>query len=481
MFTNFDIKNTKHDSDTIQRLSLYNDYRNLYDGDFSKAFSSTLLKIRKRYPLDNTTAQSLININLFWALTDFFKGFLTNQGISVNVDDNLQAVWEEISKENNFISVLKEVYIDNSRFGNGLFKVALENGKVKIFSICPDCWIPVFNKGNLNDIEGHMLVYPLEIMQNGVKKQYKRVEKHHKGYIENEIYESNNGVLGRKLSSEETAEFGVEEVEDFSDYWNDFIIFPTKNSTESDSYFGESDYKRCKSIVEEIMLTISQNSKIINRHANPKLSGSEQNLEMNPVTNERFFPDSDFLKVGTDGIKPEYITADLQADAIQKHVDMLMNFFYILTKTPPQAYGLDISGNMSGESLRKIFIAALSKVDDIKQVSFTSTIQKVVQCAMAFNSTPVENVHVAWGEPIPADYSEMVNTENSRVSAGTQSKLTTIMTLDNVSEQDARAELERIEQESTDKKNPATAQKKDSARVDNTDTEENKNKNSDSN
>lgn len=447
MFTNFDIKNTKHDSDTIERLSLYNDYRNLYDGDFSKAFSSTLLKIQKRYPLDNTTAQSLININLFWALTDFFKGFLTNQGIAVNVDDKVQDIWDTIALENNFISVLKEVYIDNSRFGNGLFKVALDNGKVKIFSISPDCWIPVFKNGNLNDIEGHILVYPLEVVKNGIKKQYKKVEKHRRGYIENEIYEASNGVLGRKLTQEEMAEFDTLETEDFSDLWNDFIVFPTKNSTESDSYFGESDYKRCKSIVEEIMLTISQNSKIINRHANPKLSGSEQNLEMNPVTNERFFPDNDFLKVGTDGIKPEYVTADLQADAIQKHVDMLMNFFYILTKTPPQAYGLDISGNMSGESLRKIFIAALSKVDDIKQVSFTSTIQKVVKCAMAFNSTPVESVNVAWGEPIPADYSEMVETENSRVSAGTQSKLTTIMTLDNVSEEDARVELSRIHAE----------------------------------
>ena len=80
------------------------------------------------------------------------------------------------------------------------------------------------------------------------------------------------------------------------------------------------------------MLTVSQNSKIINRHANPKLSGSEQNLEMNPVTNERIFPDTDFLKVGTDGIKPEYITADLQADAIQKHLDMLMSFFLYIDK-----------------------------------------------------------------------------------------------------------------------------------------------------
>lgn len=447
MFTNFDITNLKYDSDTIDRFSKYDYYRNLYDGDFTKAFSSTVLKIRKRYPLDNTTAQSLININMFWALTDFFKGFLTNQGINVNVDDDEQAVWDEIARENNFISVLKEVYIDNSRFGNGLFKVALENGKVKVFSISPDCWIPVFNQGNLNDIAGHILVYPLEILENGVKKQYKKVEKHHKGYMENEIYEASNGVIGRKLDSDEMKDFGVNEVDDFSHLWKDFIVFPTKNTTESDSYFGESDYKRCKSVVEEIMLTVSQNSKIINRHANPKLSGSEQNLEMNPVTNERFFPDTDFLKVGTDGVKPEYITADLQADAIQKHLDMLMNFFYILTKTPPQAYGLDIAGNMSGESLRKIFIAALSKVDDIKQVSFTSTIQNVVQCAMAFNSTPVEQVNVAWGEPIPSDYSELVTTETSRVTSGTQSKLTTIMTLDNVSEDDAREELKRIEEE----------------------------------
>ena len=60
MFTNFDIKNARYDSDTIKRLSDYEDYRNLYDGDFTKAFSSTVLKIRKRYPLDNTTASGFV-------------------------------------------------------------------------------------------------------------------------------------------------------------------------------------------------------------------------------------------------------------------------------------------------------------------------------------------------------------------------------------------------------------------------------------
>lgn len=444
MFTTFDITNLKNDNDTISRFSLYKDCHDLYEGNFNSAFNSTLLKIRKRYPLDNTTAQSLININLFWALTDFFKGFLTNQGININVDDDLQPVWNEISKNNNFISVLKEVYIDNSRYGNGIFKVVLSEDNAKIFSISPDCWIPVFNNGNLNDISGHILIYPLEIIENGVLKHYKKVEKHHKGYVENEIYISDDGEIGRQLSVEEMDEFGIEAIEDFSDYWDGFLVFPTKNTTESDSYFGTSDYKQCKSVVEEIMLTVSQNSKIINRHANPKIAGSEQNLEMNPVTSKRFFPDNDFVKIGSDGIKPEYITADLQSDAIKKHLDTLMSFFYILTKTPPQAYGLDLTSNMSGESLRKIFMAALSKIDDIKQVPFTSTIQNVVQCAMSFSGTPVKTVNVAWGEPISIDYSEMVSTENSRVQAGTQSKLTTIMTLDNVSESDAQKELDLI-------------------------------------
>jgi hypothetical protein len=405
------------------------------------------MKIRKRYPLDNTTSQSLIRINLFNALTEFFKGFLTNQGLNINVDDEKQKIWNEIASENNFISVLKEVYIDNSRFGNGIFKIALENGKVKIFSVSPECWIPVFNNGNINDILGHILIFPLEIELNGTLTTCKKIEKHYKGFIENEIWVCQNDEYKYPLSSNELLDLGFKEIEDYSDYWKDFLIFPVKNTTESDTYFGESDYKNCISIVEELMLTISQNSKIINRHANPKISGSEENLEYNPSTNTRIFPNNDFIKVGNDGIRPEYLTANLQADAIEKHINLLLNFFYIVTKTPPQAYGLDISNNISGESLRKIFMAALAKIDDIKQVSFTSVIQKVVKCAMSFNLTPIKNVNIAWGEPIPTDYESLVRTENSRVVAGTQSKLTTIMTLDKVSEDDAIKELSRIEVE----------------------------------
>ncbi|MEE3349119.1 MAG: phage portal protein [Candidatus Gastranaerophilaceae bacterium] len=394
MLIKFDIdenfRKLKWDSDDTARFQNYSRYRELYRSEFSRPFRGVLNKLLRRYPLQNTTAQTLIEVNLFKSLTDFFKYLTTNNDFNILVDGEGQQVWDKISKDNNFITVLKEICVDNSRFGDALLKVAFKDGEVKIFSVCPDCWFPVFNNGNLNDLSGHILLF--DLVHNG--RLYKHIEKIHKGYIENEIWEVSNGVMSAKIT--DIGEFGLLPIDDFSDKWNDFVLFPVKNTTESDTYYGESDYKSCESIVEEIMLTISQNSKIINRHANPKLAGSIENTELNPITGERHFPNSDFITMGKDGQKPEYITADLQSDAIKTHIETLMQFFYILTKTPPQAYGIDVSANMSGESLKTILSSSVAKVKDIRDVSLTNAIIKTVQCALAFSGIENAAVKVNW-------------------------------------------------------------------------------------
>lgn len=444
MLTSFDtttnIKKLKWDNDDNYRLVEYARYRDLYRSDFAKPFRNVINKLLRRYPLQDTTAQTLIEVNLFKALTDFFKNLMANNNFKINVD-NYQELWDEIAKENNFIAVLKEVCIDNSRFGDALFKVAYTDDKVKIFSICPDCWFPVFKDGNLNELDGHILFYDLK--RNG--KDYKHIEKIHKGYIENEVWEVSNGNLSRRI--EDISEFGFVEIDDFSDKWNDFVVFHVKNTTESDSYYGESDYKCIMSIIEEIMLTISQNSKIINRHANPKLTGGIENTEMNPITGERHVPNTDFIITGKDGIKPEYIKADLQADAIRLHIDTLMQFFYILTKTPPQAYGIDLGGNLSGESLKKIFMAAIAKVEDVRAVSLNNAVIKTVECALAFSGVENADVKIDWGEAIKLDYTEDVKACNDRVLAGTMSQLSAIKELSKLPEDKAEEELQQIQKE----------------------------------
>lgn len=444
MLTSFDInddfKKMKWDSEDSLRLRDYAKYRDLYRSNFAKPFMQVLNKLLTRYPLQQTTAQTLIEVNLFKALTDFFKNLTANNDFKINAEQQ-QNTWDEIAKENNFISVLKEVCIDNSRFGDALFKVAFVEDKVKIFSVCPDCWFPVFKNGNLNELDGHILMYDLKKFG----KNYKHIEKIHKGYIENEIWEVSNGLLSRRI--EDISEFGLAEIDDFSEKWDDFVLFHVKNTTESDSYYGESDYKSIVSIVEEIMLTISQNSKIINRHANPKLAGSIENTEMNPMTGERHIPNTDFIITGKDGTKPEYITADLQADAIKSHIDTLMQFFYILTKTPPQAYGVDLGGNLSGESLIKIFMAAIAKVEDIRAVSLNNAIIKTVQCALAFSGFKDVEVKINWGESIKLDYTELVKACNDRVLAGTMSQLSAIKILSKLPDDKAETELKEIQKE----------------------------------
>lgn len=449
MLTRFDIiqKNKKLniDNETIKRLVNYDLFRDLYDGNFKTAFAQTYSKICAKYPLDRTTSQTFIDLNLFYAMTDFYKNLLTNQGLYINVNGSYQNIWNEIEKNNNFISVLKEVYVDVSRFGNGLFKVIFGKSGVEINSISPSCWFPVFNKGNINNIEGHIIINTLSDFVNGKQYTYKLIEKHRKGSIEHELWTYQHDCYNEKLNVEKELE--IPEYDDFSELWKDFLIFPVKNSSQSDEYFGQSDYIRFKSVVEELILTVSQNSKILNRHANPKMTGSNENLEFNPITGKSEFPNRDFIPVGRDGIKAEYITADLQENAVQQHIKSMLNFFFILSKTPPQAYGLDITNNMSGESLRKIFMNALTKIDDIKQVSFNSAIEKLVKCSMALNHTPVNEVKIDWGNPIPEDKSELTDNYVKRIQSGTISRLTAISELDNLSEFDANLEFEKIQKE----------------------------------
>lgn len=449
MITDFNIiqQNGKLNLDnaTVARFLNYDLFRDMYDGNFKTAFSKTYAKICAKYPLDSTTAQTFVELNLFFAMTDFYKNLLTNQGLYLNVNGAFQSVWDKIEKQNNFLSVLKEVYVDVSRFGNGLFKVCFGEFGVEITSVSPATWFPVFKKGNINHVMGHILINTLSEFVNGKRYDFKLVEKHRKGSVESELWLFRNGNYIEKLDVE--SELEIPAFDDFSDVWNGFLIFPVKNTAESDEYFGQSDYVRFKSLVEELMLTVSQNSKILNRHANPKMTGSNENLEFNPVTGKTEFPNRDFVPVGRDGIKAEYITADLQENAVHQHIEALMKFFYIMTKTPPQAYGMDITNNMSGESLRKIFMSSLTKIDDIKQVSFNVALENLVKCAMALNHTPVEEVKVDWGNPIPEDKSEIIDNSVKRINSGTLSKETAISELDNVSSFDAKIELQKIESE----------------------------------
>lgn len=449
MITRFDIvhKNGKLDLDaeTVSRLLNYDLFKDLYDGNFKTAFSKTYAKICAKYPLDTTTAQTFVELNLFFAMTDFFKNLLTNQGLYINVNEPLQTIWDKIEEENNFLSVLKEVYVDVSRFGNGIFKASFGDFGPEVTSVSPSSWFPVFKKGNVNAVDGHIIINTLSDFVNGRHFTFKLIEKHRKGSVEHELWTFKNGCYREKIDVEKELE--IPAFDDFSDVWNGFLIFPVKNTTESDEYFGQSDYIRFKSVVEELILTVSQNSKILNRHANPKMTGSNENLEFNPVTGKTEFPNKDFIPVGRDGIKAEYITADLQENAVYQHIETLLKFFHILTKTPPQAYGLDISNNLSGETLRKVFMNSLTKIDDIKQVSFNSAVKNLVKCLMALNHSPVQEVKTDWGNPIPEDKSELIDNTVKRLSSGTLSKQSAICDLDNVSKSDADIELSKIADE----------------------------------
>ena len=89
-------------------------------------------------------------------------------------------------------------------------------------------------------------------------------------------------------------------------------------------------------------------------------------------------------------------------------------------------------------------MVSLTKIDDIKQVSFNPALEKVVKCAMALNHTPVDDVNIDWGNPLPEDKSSMIENTVKRISNGILSRQSAICELDNISENDATLELLKI-------------------------------------
>ena len=82
MLTSFDttkdIQKLKWDSEDLIRLKDYAKYRDLYRSNFAMPFRNVINKLMQRYPLQVTTAQTLVEVNLFKTLTDFFKNLTAN-------------------------------------------------------------------------------------------------------------------------------------------------------------------------------------------------------------------------------------------------------------------------------------------------------------------------------------------------------------------------------------------------------------------
>lgn len=432
----------------IERLRLYQDNKYLFEGKHDKVFKDWLRLLRE----DNKATLELI-LNWNKRLTTLWADLLLGEPprfICGEQNSKEQQIINDLISQNNFINTSYEVVIDLSRFGDGLYKVRRdEKNRVLIEGQPPAVWFPVCAPDNVKNIQAHVLAWTYKQAEAsifGAKKEqwYLKTEIHERGKITNRLYLTNNPESGGKIGTllEETViETGID----------DFLVIQASNLLTTDSITGLDDYSDLDSIIQELEVRIAQISRILDKHSDPNMYGSPTVLQTNMTTGETTYQGGGkFFPVLGDDKPPGYVTWDGQLEAAFKEIDILMEQLYFLSETSPAVFGQLKSGLAeSGSALKRLLMAPLAKVNRIR-MRFDPAMKKCLSVAASLAGQGIEaqDISIVWKDGIPADVKEQAEVISMRTgNKATMSQKRAIQVYDELSEEEAMAELELIADE----------------------------------
>ena len=362
-----------------------------------------------------------------------------------------QKTVERLVSENDLNVVAYEVALDVSRYGDGLFKVRLEDGSSVITGQPPDLWFPVIDRADVRKIEAHVLAWTFDekvkrTLRSDLLLKFLRVEVHRKGVIHNRLFRL--GDPDRTIEREESLERFFPDVPEAEQTGvNDFLVVYAPGVRATDRLHGFDDYRDLETLVQEMEVRLAQISRILDKHADPSMAGPPHEITTDDAGNPVYVGGSRYFEVEEGGHVPQYVTWDGKLDAAFKEIEELKEQLYFVSETTPAAFGQLKQGLAeSGSALRRLMMAPLAKVARIR-TRFDPALKKALKVAADLErangkDTPeISTVQIQWQDGLPPDPKEQAETEEVRVRSGTTSRSSAIRRLDGVTQDEAESEL----------------------------------------
>lgn len=437
----------------LARLQEYADNRLLFEGEHPRVFNDWHRVLRK----DQQASLEFV-FNLFKRLSTLWADLLLGEPprfIAGEEQSAEQLAVQRLTAENQLATTAYEVALDTSRYGDGLFKVRLRDGRAVIEGQPPTIWFPVVSRDNVRDVQAHVLGWTFDVeRQTFLGREtttYLRLEIHQRGRIEHRLHILQGGTIGRAADPaplypewRDVEETGVD----------DFLLVPVAGLRTTDRFHGLDDYGDVISIVQELEVRVAQIARILDRHADPSLAGPEEAVEVDPATGERTAAvGGQYYPVEPGGIVPQYVTWEGQLEAAFQELELLIRQFYLVSETSPAAFGqLEQGLAESGSALRRLMMAPLAKVNRVR-LHFDPALKRVLQVAAALeraNGVPTPalgEIRIVWRDGLPEDPSEQATIESTRIAAGLTSRYSALRRLDGDNEEALQAELARIDED----------------------------------
>ena len=431
---------------TKHRLARYKDNRDLFEDKHERVYKEQFKRIDRVIGNFSEVVSYAVIANFQKLLSTKTADLVFGDAPKISAaDDNIQDVLNKIIIDTQLWDKLYMSAIDVSRYGDTIIMQTADNVDV----VAPALWYPVVDQFNLRQFKYHVFGYTYLI--DTKSKQYGlKVQIHdplNPGKCQEQLFE---------LEGNETSDFKIgkplQKPKDIlvDTQLNTCPVYRVSNMLTSDRIFGIDDYRSVDSIISELMVRVSQVSKVLDKFASPSMTGPASALEYSELTQQyRVKVGNYFPRNNESDPKPEYLIWDASMDANFKQIEQLTNLLYTISEMGSAIFG-DLSNKTgdvpSGSALRRLMMSPLAKARRIAN-RYDHVVKKLLSSLAQQRGTEItpQDITITWCDGLPADPAEDANIANVRTGGKpTLSQWTAIKRLDDMSDTDADAELEMI-------------------------------------
>lgn len=347
-----------------------------------------------------------------------------------NAEENAKIKW--ITDNTNFYEKLYSIVIDLSRFGDCPIRVYKDEytGYYDFTIWDAGQWFPIVTQDGTYRISKHCLAWMENRSPDDNQKDYylhvQVFDVHEPSKIE--YYVFHNGSEGSKIGR---LEQGYPQI--INTGFDKCPVFNLRPYAVSGTVFGYDDYVPIDAVMAEIITRVSQISVILDKHADPAMTGPVSMLKKDSKTGEFYLERSKFYGINEDDTPPSYLTWDGQLTASFDQLEFLINQLYTLSEMGAAITGgIDSSGNaVSGTAMRFKMVNPLAKARRVTN-SLTDPLRKMLSVLCSNmpdideetaepgdgedTSLPYGHISIQWKDGLPDDPRESL--EMAKLASG---------------------------------------------------------------
>lgn len=451
----------------IERIKRYRMNEYLFKGDHFRAFTENPYLSKSQR---NTLQMS---INLPSIICKKSADFLFGESMRVlsgKGDDTAeQKAFDRITHTNNFNILTYESALSNSYYGdafikvrygqeyNGMLPKEIDVPRVFIENLDPKTVFPEYFSYDKSKLKGIHIAVPvwdedLEGYILNVESHYPNLILYTRYHITPMIYAVDGTITQYKINGE---------VEGSREYTKTGIPTPLvvhiPNTGIVGQWEGIDDLTEHHGIFDEINNRLSQISEILDKHSDPSMVVPTGLLDEDEDGNTSFNVSHNkvFEILGKEDVIPQYITWDGQLANAFTELDKLVELLLTTAEIPTVVLGKGDSGTSgsSGLAIKWRMNSLLAKINRKRQYY-----QKGIQTILYISQMLETNLGIAdyqitvpvlqFNDGLPKDEMEQANIMAIRSGgAKTISQKSAVMILNNMTEEQAEKEIERINQE----------------------------------